>query len=110
MVVGISAFYGGPDYYSKQITSINNGRPFLGIFDQQHVVAVDGGNWHIDDNSGLYVWEEVLFHDPQSSHPDSTMAAGDWLTFNAGGLNREDEGSCDLLSYCSLSWSLLPSG
>jgi hypothetical protein len=55
----------------------------LGVFDQQHVVAVDGGNWHVDDNTGLYVWEEVLFHDPQSSHPDSTMAAGDWLTFNS---------------------------
>jgi hypothetical protein len=61
------AFSGGPDYYSKQITSINNGRPFLGAFDLQHVVVVDGGNWHIDNNSGLYVWDDVLYHDPQSS-------------------------------------------
>jgi len=76
------AFGGGPDYYSKQVTSINNGIPFLAIFNAQHVVTVGGGQWHTDDTTGLYVWDLVVFQDPIAGGPNSSADAGDWIALN----------------------------
>jgi hypothetical protein len=76
------AFGGGPLYYSRQITSINNGEPFLAIFNAQHVVIASGGQWHTDDSTGLYVWDVVVYQDPAAGGPNSSLVAGDWIELN----------------------------
>jgi hypothetical protein len=61
----ISGFYTSPaQFASMQVTSINNQRPFIAVFNQQHVVVVSGGSWHHDDNTGWNVWDTVIYQDP----------------------------------------------
>jgi hypothetical protein len=60
-----------------QITSINNQRPFIAVFNQQHVVVVSGGSWHQDDANGLNVWDTVIYQDP-SAGPDLELDASTW--------------------------------
>jgi hypothetical protein len=37
----------------------------------------DGGEWHLNSDGSLYVWDTVYFNDPQGV-PDRTIMAGDW--------------------------------
>lgn len=60
-----------------QITSINNRRPFIAVFNQQHVVVVSGGSWHQDDFNGYNVWDTVIYQDP-SAGPDLELDASTW--------------------------------
>jgi hypothetical protein len=79
----VDAFFGGANYYSRQITSLNNMQPFIGVFDMHHVVVVNGGAWHTDDSTGLYVWDTVLYQDPAASRPSLTLDAGTWMELNS---------------------------
>jgi hypothetical protein len=49
----------------------------------QHVVVVNGGAWHTDDNTGLYIWDTVLYQDPSASRPSLTLDAGTWMELNS---------------------------
>lgn len=40
---------------------------------------IDGGDWHHDTSTGLYVWDFAYIHDPQATFPDTNYAAGDWI-------------------------------
>jgi len=59
----IDAFSTSPaQFASMQVTSINNQRPLIGVFNQQHVVVVSGGSWHT--SNGWNVWDTVIYQDP----------------------------------------------
>jgi hypothetical protein len=62
-------------FASMQITSINNQRPFLGVFNQQHVVVVSGGSWHT--SNGWNVWDTVIYQDPAAG-ADSELDGSTW--------------------------------
>jgi hypothetical protein len=60
---------------SMQVTSINNRRPFLGVFNQQHVVVVSGGSWH--SSNGWNIWDTVIYQDPASG-ADQELDGSTW--------------------------------
>jgi Peptidase_C39 like family len=74
----LDAFYTAQAQFdSMQITSINNQRPFIAVFNQQHVVVVSGGSWHVDDVNSWDVWDTVIYQDP-SAGPDLELDASTW--------------------------------
>jgi Peptidase_C39 like family len=71
-------------YYSQEVTSINDGVPFLTLIGgATHAGIARGGSWNYDDNSGLYVWDSVIFQDPITG-PDQVYFAGQWTSESAG--------------------------
>ena len=63
---------------SGEITSMNSRVPVLPIVNGGlHAGVIDGGEWHMNDDGSLYVWDTVYFHDPLSA-PDRSILAGDW--------------------------------
>ena len=63
---------------SGEITSMNSRVPVLSIVNGGlHAGVVDGGEWHLNDDGTLYVWDTVFFHDPEI-RPDITFLASDW--------------------------------
>lgn len=62
-------------FASMQITSLNNQRPFIGVFNQQHVVVVSGGSWHT--SNGWNVWDTVIYQDPAAG-ADSELDGSTW--------------------------------
>jgi hypothetical protein len=78
----LSAFYTSPaQFASMQISSINNQRPLIAVFSEQHVVVVSGGSWHHDDNTGWNVWDSVIYQDPSTTYggPDRELDASTWM-------------------------------
>jgi hypothetical protein len=72
----LSAFTTSPaQFASMQITSINNQKPFIGVFNAQHVVVVSGGSWHEDN--GWNVWDTVIYQDP-SGGANLELDASTW--------------------------------
>jgi hypothetical protein len=64
-------------FFSQQITSINNGRPLIAIFNQQHVVVVSGGAYHFDSSTGWNVWDTAAYQDPASGPLE--LPGGVWM-------------------------------
>jgi hypothetical protein len=68
----------GGEYYSAEVTSINSRVPVLCLLNGAlHAGVIDGGEWHTDSTSGLYVWDTVYFNDPFVG-PDQTYFAATW--------------------------------
>ena len=52
-------------FFSRQITSINNGVPVIAITESGfHAVVVDGGAWHTNSVNGFRVWDSAEYMDP----------------------------------------------
>ncbi len=69
------------EYYSAEITSITARVPLMPLVNgATHSVVVTGGQWHIDPNSGLYVWDSVFANDPTVG--PSAFDAGSWTGFD----------------------------
>jgi hypothetical protein len=76
--------YGGGEtdeigfYYSSEVTSINSSVPFIALITgATHAVVANGGSWHLDDDSGFFVWDTVLTQDPIAG-PNVSYLAGQW--------------------------------
>lgn len=82
---------GDPDtlvqqFFSRQIGAINNRAPVVAIVAQGfHAGVIDGGSNHQDQNTGYYVWDTVLFNDPNPSiGRDASYSAGTWMSNMCG--------------------------
>ncbi len=65
-------------FYSEEVTSINSEVPFIAIIGgATHAGVASGGSWHVDDTSGYYVWDTVIFQDPILG-PGQVYVAGQW--------------------------------
>jgi hypothetical protein len=66
------------EFMSRQITSIDNGRPTIAIVDGGfHAVIVTGGLWHIREDA-YYQWDYTYFHDPLG-FPHQRRDSSDWI-------------------------------
>lgn len=78
---------GDPDlllskYMSRQITSLNNGVPVIGlIYGATHAVVVHAGNY-TTSSTGLKQWDYVYVQDPQWGASYRRFVAGDWMDAN----------------------------
>jgi hypothetical protein len=91
------------DFFSRQITSINNSTPLVAAILGVHVGVINGGSWHIDDDSGLNVWDFVYFHDPEAG-PNRVYVASDWMIGNTAeviGGQASAEAAANLAEYGS---------
>lgn len=71
-------------FFSRQITSIDNGVPVIAILDGGlHAGVVNGGKWH-ENADGNYQWDYVYFHDPATVANDY-YSAGFWQDVNCAG-------------------------
>ena len=70
------------EYFSAEITSITARIPLIPLVNgATHAGVLVGGQWHIDPNSGLYVWDSVLFDDPAVG-PGRPFIATDWTGYD----------------------------
>jgi hypothetical protein len=68
-------------YYSAEITSITELVPSIPLVNgATHAVVLTGGDWHIDPDSGLYVWDLVAFNDPAIG--PRILDAGSWTGYD----------------------------
>jgi hypothetical protein len=68
-------------FFSRQITSIDNGFPVIAILNGGlHAGVVNGGKWH-DNANGDYQWDYVYFHDPNRIANDY-YSASFWQSSN----------------------------
>ena len=70
-----------PNFFARQISSINVDRPVAAALFGQHVGIVNGGLWHQDETTGYNVWDFVYFHDPEVA-ANQEYSASDWMEFN----------------------------
>lgn len=69
-------------YFSAEITSITARIPLIPLVNgATHAGVLIGGQWHIDSDSGLYVWDSVLFNDPAVG-PGRPFIASDWTGYD----------------------------
>jgi len=67
------------NFTSRQVTSLLARTPVLSVVNNGlHAGILDGGVWHTDDSTGLYVWDLVYFSDPQVG-PDTRVDPGTWM-------------------------------
>ena len=79
--VGAPATIAG-EFYSAEITSINALVPLIPLVNgATHAGVLIGGQWHIDPDTNLYVWDSVLFDDPAVG-PGRPFAAADWTGYD----------------------------
>lgn len=64
-------------YFSRQVTSVDNGTPVM-VLAHDHAVMVNGGKWHRDTATGFNVWDFVWYHDPDRGE-DLRLGARNWL-------------------------------
>lgn len=70
------------EYFSAEITSITARVPLIPLVNGAlHAGVLIGGQWHIDTDSGLYVWDSVLFDDPAVG-PGRPFIASDWTGYD----------------------------
>jgi len=78
---------GNPDtliakYFARQITSVNNGAPVIGLIDgATHAVVVTAGNYTKASN-GLKQWDYVYVQDPLLGYGYRRYVAGTWMDTN----------------------------
>ena len=90
--VDYAAGIGDPDtlvseFFSRQITAIDNRSPVIAIVSQGfHAGVIDGGSNHQDTDTGLYVWDSVYFNDPDPVYggADREYIAGSWQNTMCG--------------------------
>lgn len=68
------------DFFSRQITSIDNSTPVIPVINSFHAGVINGGKWKKLTN-GKYEWDYVYVHDPLTFANDYYVA-GDWLYTN----------------------------
>lgn len=88
-------------FFSRQITSIDNGVPVIAIIEGGfHAGVVNGGKWH-DNGAGDHQWDYVYFHDPLTFANDY-YSASLWQVTNC-----PPGSACDqIASYsASAAWS-----
>lgn len=69
------------EFFSRQITAIDNLSPVIAIVNQGfHAGVIDGGSNHESTTTGLYVWDTVYFNDPDPVYggADREYQAGSW--------------------------------
>ncbi len=65
-------------YFSEEVTSINNGTPFIAFINgASHSGVASGGSWHLDPDTNYYVWDAVVLQDPNDG-PNQPYISGDW--------------------------------
>jgi hypothetical protein len=70
------------EYFSRQITSLANGTPVIGlVFGATHAVVVHAGNYTTASN-GLKQWDYVYVQDPLAGSGYRRFTAGAWLDAN----------------------------
>jgi len=70
------------EYFSAEITSISARIPLIPLVNgATHAGVLTGGQWHIDPDSNLYVWDSVFFNDP-SVGPGVLFDAGTWSGYD----------------------------
>ena len=83
-------YIGGPgvpgtivgEYFSAEITSISARIPLIPLVNgATHAGVLIGGQWHIDTDTNLYVWDSVLFDDPAVG-PGIPFIASDWTGYD----------------------------
>jgi hypothetical protein len=66
------------EFYSAEITSISALVPLIPLINGGlHAVVLVGGQWHIDTDHNLYVWDSVIYHDPEGG-PSRLLDVGPW--------------------------------
>jgi hypothetical protein len=74
----VIAYNSGGVFYSAEVTSANARVPIICLVNGAlHSGVIDGGEWHVDSDTGLYVWDTVYFHDPEVG-PDQPYFAASW--------------------------------
>ena len=69
-------------YYSAEITSITGLIPLIPLVNgATHGGVLTGGQWHIDTDTNLYVWDTVFFSDPLLG-PGVVFDAGSWTGYD----------------------------
>lgn len=70
-------------FYSAEITSISARIPVLPIVNSGlHAGILAGGQWHIDLDNNLFVWDSVFFHDPAAG-PLQPFTAAQWTGYDS---------------------------
>jgi len=72
--VDIDGLFYRENFFSRQITSIDNAVPVIAILDSFHAGVLNGGKWR-SLSGGRYEWIYVYVHDPQTVANDYYDAA-----------------------------------
>jgi len=69
-------------YFSAEITSISGLIPLIPLVNgATHAGVLTGGQWHIDPDTSLYVWDSVFFNDPAVG-PGRFFDAATWTGYD----------------------------